>query len=89
MRQESKEDTLHRLHRQDRETEESYELTTSITAANADHSYNGIMFDVEARGPFEVYVISVSVGGMLGRVVSSLEHDTPFNRCMILLLFLS
>ena len=49
---------------------ETYTLSTPITAAEADHSYNGVIFDVESRGPYEVEVVSLSVGGMLGRVVS-------------------
>ncbi len=44
-------------------------LTTRISPARADHSYNGVIFDIETRGPYEVDVVSISVGGMLGRVV--------------------
>lgn len=43
-------------------------LETKITAAKADHSYNGVIFDVKCNGPFEVDLLSLSVGGMLGRV---------------------
>ncbi|RYY81638.1 hypothetical protein EON63_14990, partial [archaeon] len=45
------------------------------------YSYNGIIFDVEARGPFEVTVQSISIAGMLGRVVGyplSLPTHLPF-----------
>lgn len=51
---------------------ETHTLATPITAAQADHSYNGIIFDVESKGPFELDILSLSVGGMLGRVVCQL-----------------
>ena len=43
-------------------------VSTPITAAQANHSYNGIVFDVESAGPFEINVLSVSLAGMLGRI---------------------
>lgn len=46
-----------------------YNVVTSITPAQADHSYNGVIFDIESRGPYETDIISFSFGGMLGRVV--------------------
>lgn len=46
-----------------------YSLDTYIKPADADHSYNGIIFDVESNGPFEVDLLSVSIAGMLGRIV--------------------
>ena len=52
-----------------REEDKTRTLETKITAARADHSYNGVLFDVKCKGPFEVDLLSVSVGGMLGRVV--------------------
>lgn len=48
---------------------ESHIISTPVSAAQADHSYNGIIFDIESKGPFELNVLSLSVGGMLGRVV--------------------
>ena len=45
-------------------------LITEITAAKANHSYNGIIFDIEVKGPFEVELHSVSIGGMLGPMVN-------------------
>lgn len=48
---------------------ETYVVSTPISAAQADHSYNGIIFDIEAKGPYELNILSLSVGGMLGRVV--------------------
>ena len=45
-------------------------LTTEITVAKANHSYNGIIFDIEVKGPFEVELHSVSIGGMLGPMVN-------------------
>ena len=45
-------------------------LGTKITAAQANHSYNGVVFDVMSNGPFELELTSVSIAGMLGRVVS-------------------
>jgi hypothetical protein len=53
-----------------KEEDKKRTLETRITAARADHSYNGVLFDVKCNGPFEVDLLSVSVGGMLGRVVS-------------------
>jgi hypothetical protein len=50
--------------------EETHVICTPVTAADADHSYNGIIFDVESKGPFELDIHSLAVGGMLGRVVS-------------------
>jgi hypothetical protein len=50
-------------------------LATKITAAKADHSYNGVIFDVKCNGPFEVDLQSVLLGGMLGRVVSLLQNN--------------
>ena len=44
-------------------------LSTPITAAQANHSYNGIIFDIESKGPFQIDIRSIFVGGMLGRVV--------------------
>jgi hypothetical protein len=52
--------------------EETFTVSSGITAAMADHSYNGILFDIEAKSPFEVDITSIHVGGMLGRVVSRL-----------------
>eukprot|EP01032_Pedospumella_encystans_P009037 gene9037-10673_t len=43
-------------------------LSTTIGAADADHSYNGVIFDVASPGPFEVNLLSISIAGMLGRV---------------------
>lgn len=53
-----------------KEEDKKRTLETRVTAAGADHSYNGVLFDVKCNGPFEVDLLSVSVGGMLGRVVS-------------------
>ena len=44
-------------------------LSTDITPDQANHSYNGIIFDVMSKSPFEVDITSLAVGGMLGRVV--------------------
>jgi hypothetical protein len=50
-------------------------------------SYNGIIFDVECHGPFEVDVISVSIGGMLGRIVSihfsNIGETHVFTLCVV------
>ena len=54
------------------EEDRKHKLDTVITAARANHSYNGVVFDVMCNGPFEVDLLSVSVGGMLGRVVSKI-----------------
>jgi hypothetical protein len=57
-----------------REEDKKRILATKITAAKADHSYNGVLFDVKCNGPYEVDLLSVSVGGMLGRVVSARKN---------------
>ena len=57
-------------------------LNTKITAARANHSYNGVIFDVMCNGPFEVDLLSVSVGGMLGRVVSFTSF-VIFDYCIV------
>ena len=64
-------------------------LSTPITAAQADHSYNGIIFDIESKGPFELDIFSLSVGGMLGRVVrTTLQmHPNVGRRIHIMLMF--
>lgn len=46
-----------------------YVVSTTITPAQANHSYNGVIFDIESRGIYETEIISLSFGGMLGRVV--------------------
>ena len=43
-------------------------LETRVAPKNADHSYSGVIFDLECKGPHEVTVHSISIGGMLGRV---------------------
>jgi len=57
-------------------------LATPVTAAQADHSFNGIIFDLQSRGAYEVNIYSLSVAGMLGRVRiyardRSWEEDAP------------
>lgn len=41
-------------------------LTTEKTPREAEHSFNGVMFDIYAKEPYEISVHSVHVGGMLG-----------------------
>eukprot|EP01050_Picozoa_sp_SAG11_P013686 SAG11_NODE_1616_length_4577_cov_1.568781_6_plen_352_part_00 len=41
-------------------------LRTSKPPQRAEHSYNGVMFDVQTKPPYEVLVNSLHVGGMLG-----------------------
>jgi hypothetical protein len=53
-----------------REEDIKRSLDTKISAAQANHSYNGIIFDVKNNGPYEIELQSISLGGMLGRVVS-------------------
>ena len=62
---------------QRRKTEGTAVLTTPVSAANADHSFNGIIFDIEARGAHEVEIYSLSVGGMLG-TVRIFARDRPW-----------
>jgi len=53
-----------------------YMLSTPITAAQANHSYNGIIFDVMCKSPYQVNITAISVAGMLGRVVRTLTMCT-------------
>jgi len=62
------EEALRKLLEQTSVDEDVHVLDTGITAAEANHSYNGIIFDVESAGAYEVSLRSVSVAGMLGRV---------------------
>lgn len=64
---------------------EIFTLDTAITAAQANHSYNGVIFDVACLGPYEVNVTSVCVAGMLNRVRifardKPWEEDKPTDR---------
>jgi hypothetical protein len=43
-------------------------LQTKVSAKEADHSFNGIIFDVVSRDAHEVEIMSISLAGMLGRV---------------------
>ena len=45
-------------------------LQTRISAADANHSYNGVIFDIEVKGPYEIEVKSIFLSGMLGPIVS-------------------
>eukprot|EP01035_Chromulina_nebulosa_P035963 gene35963-48374_t len=52
----------------DTNTEKTHSLITPIGPKEADHSFNGVIFDVMCKGPYEVDITSISIGGMLGRV---------------------
>jgi hypothetical protein len=43
-------------------------LDTAVGVAEADHSYNGVIFDVKSTDAHEIEVTSIHIGGMLGRV---------------------
>jgi hypothetical protein len=43
-------------------------LKTPITPAQADHSFNAIIFDVMSVSNYDIEIKSVSIGGMLGRI---------------------
>lgn len=43
-------------------------LETPVSPKEADHSYNGIIFDISVKGHRECEIVSLSLGGMLGRV---------------------
>ena len=45
---------------------EPNQVETAVAPKDADHSFSGIVFDVEAKGSTEVIVDAVHVGGMLG-----------------------
>jgi hypothetical protein len=72
------EEALRKLSEQVSLEEDVHVLDTGITAAQANHSYNGIVFDVESRDAFEITVRSVSVAGMLGRV-QIFARDRPWD----------
>lgn len=55
-----------------------YTLTTRLGPKEADHSYNGIIFDVESKAPYEVVVTAVWVAGMLGNV-RAFVRDQPWS----------
>ena len=64
-------------------------VSTKITAAMANHSYNGIIFDVQCNGPYELNLLSISIGGMLGRVRifardRPWEQDKPTQRYFVI-----
>jgi len=61
------------------ESKNHVQLCTPITAKEADHSYNGVIFDIEAKGPYEVDILSLSVGGMLG-LVRVFARDRPWEQ---------
>jgi hypothetical protein len=50
--------------------EKNHTISTRVSPACANHSYNGVIWDIQCKGPFEIDVTSIHVGGMLGRVVS-------------------
>eukprot|EP01051_Picozoa_sp_SAG22_P015402 SAG22_NODE_2006_length_3154_cov_5.008183_1_plen_516_part_00 len=43
-------------------------LVTPIQPRAANHSYNGVVFDVRSAAPYEVVITSIHLGGMLGQV---------------------
>ena len=45
-----------------------HSLVSRVDAAHSNHSFSGIIFDVEVKGPHEINVTSIAIGGMLGRV---------------------
>ena len=69
------------------ERSDIFSVSTTITPAQADHSYNGVIFDIESKSPFETHIISLSIGGMLGRMVSSSPSSSLL--IMIILFFFS
>ena len=54
-----------------------YTLNTLIPPNRADHCFNGVIFNISAKGPYEVVVRSIWIGGMLGRV-KILARDRPW-----------
>lgn len=47
-------------------------IDTTVSPANTDHSYNGVIFDMEVKGPHEIEINSISLAGMLGPIVSNI-----------------
>mmetsp|Transcript_22148 Transcript_22148/g.71727 ORF Transcript_22148/g.71727 Transcript_22148/m.71727 type:complete len:504 (-) Transcript_22148:1065-2576(-) len=41
-------------------------VATIVPPARANHSFNGVAFDIESRGPYELTITSIHIGGMLG-----------------------
>jgi len=54
-------------------------LMTTIQPAEANHSYNGIIQDIESVGPFEIEITSFFIAGMLGRV-RVYARDRPWKK---------
>ena len=52
-------------------------LNTLIPPNRADHCFNGVIFNVSAKGPYEVVIRSIWLGGMLGRI-KILARDRPW-----------
>ena len=62
-----------------------YEQVTQKKPPMAEHSFNGVMFDVQAKAPFGLVIKSVHIGGMLGILhppnipqVSTCHKSTPY-----------
>mmetsp|Transcript_1550 Transcript_1550/g.2162 ORF Transcript_1550/g.2162 Transcript_1550/m.2162 type:complete len:553 (-) Transcript_1550:1301-2959(-) len=76
------------IHKKCKEKDESSPirtLYTAITAAQANHSYNGVIFDAECKGPYVLELSSIWIAGMLSRVRvyarnSSWEDEKPVAR---------
>ncbi len=47
----------------------AFTVSSRISANNADHSYNGLVFDIEALDAYEVEITGIALAGMLGRLV--------------------
>lgn len=61
------------------------DVTTLRASMLTFYSYNGVIFDVQSHGPYEVLVHSVSIAGMLGRVVrriTAMPHPSCPYRCI-------
>lgn len=48
--------------------EKVFSLSTLIPASRADHSYNGVIFNIASKGAFEVTIKSIHLAGMLSMV---------------------
>jgi len=51
-------------------------LETSVSPLDADHSYNGIMFDIKVQGIESIIILAFVVAGQLGPVKVYTQKDT-------------
>jgi hypothetical protein len=56
-----------------------HRLNTVVHPRQADHCFNGIIFNIASKGPYEVVIKSIFLGGMLGHI-TILARDRPWEQ---------